>query len=344
MAHEVESMMFVGETPWHGLGQRLITAPKTVDEALDAAGLNWDVNVYPLYAKVALGTLDAQGKKQFLQLPVDGRAVIRSSDNAVLGQVGKGYTPVQNREGFAFFNTALESGLVNIETAGSLRGGKRVWMLAHLLNTEADVVNGDPVKAYFLVSNSHDGTLAVRVGFTSVRVVCQNTLSFAHHEGKGKLIQVRHTKNVKDALTKLQEIVDWQRGTFAATVEQMRFLASKGCDAETLRKYVELVFEPELKERNKDTIAVSEDAATELQEDSIDKLMEKIEPLFVGGRGNNMPGVAGTMWAMLNSITEYQTWDRGRSADTRLNSLWFGANKKTNERAFDIAMQMAKAA
>jgi len=341
MAHEVESMMFVGETPWHGLGKRLIDAPKTVEEALIAADLNWDVKVFPLYAKIPLETTDEAGRKQFLQLPVGGRAVIRTSDNSVLGQVGKGYTPVQNREGFAFFNTALESGLVNIETAGSLRGGKRVWMLANILNTEADVVNGDPVKAYFLVSNSHDGTLAVRVGFTGVRVVCQNTLSLAHHEGKGKLIQVRHTKNVKDALGKLQEIVDWQRGTFAASVEQMRFLASKGCNAETLRKYVELVFEPELKNRNKDTAAVSEDAAEEQSEESIDKLMEKIEPLFVGGRGNAMPGVAGTLWAAYNAITEYQTWDRGRSADTRLNSLWFGANKKTNERAFEVALQLA---
>jgi phage/plasmid-like protein (TIGR03299 family) len=341
MAHELESMLYVGETPWHGLGNRLITAPKTVEEALEASGLNWDVNVFPLYANIPLDTLDASGKKQFLKVPVPGRAVVRSSDNKVLGQVGKGYTPVQNRDGFAFFNAAIEAGLAEIETAGSLRGGQRVWMLANLLNTEADVVSGDPVKAYFLVSNSHDGTLAVRVGFSAIRVVCQNTLSLAHHEGRGKLIQVRHTKNVKDALGKLQEIVDWQRGTFSATVEQFKFLASKGCDEALLRQYVTEVFAPEHKARNVDKIAVSEDAAEESQENSIDKLLESITPLFVNGRGNQLPGVAGTLWAGYNAITEYQTWERGRSNDTRLDSLWFGQNKKTNERAFEVALKMA---
>lgn len=331
MAHEIENMMFVGQTPWHGLGKEL-SSPPSIEEALVQGGLDWNVNTFPLYANIPLGTTDAQGRAQFLKVPAGSNAIIRDSDNSVLGTVGKGYTPVQNKDAFNFFNEAIAAGFVNLETAGSLRGGRRVWMLANILNTEADVVAGDPVKAYFLISNSHDGTLAVRVGFTGVRVVCQNTLSLAHHNAKSKLIQVRHTKNVKAGLEKLKEIVDWQRGTFKATVEQFQALAQLGCNEQTLRTYVSQVFETELAVRTDDE---------ESQTESVDRLMEKITPLFVTGRGNNMPGVAGTMWAAYNAITEYQTWERGRESDTRLDSLWFGQNAKTNQRAFDVAIRMA---
>lgn len=342
MAHEIESMMFVGETPWHGLGNRLLERPKTIEEALVAGGLDWEVKPYPMFSNIPLGTKDAQGRDQFLKVPVnEGRSIIRTSDNKVLGVVGKGYRPLQNKEGFSFLDTALEAGLVDIETCGSLRGGRRVWMLAHIAGAEADVVAGDPVKAYFLVSNSHDGTLAVRVGFTGIRVVCQNTLSLAHHEGRGKLLQVRHTKNVKEGLDKLKEIVDWQKQTFAATMEQFQALTKAGCNEKLLRQYVTEVFQLAT-EAETPVVETSEEGSEEGSEDSsADKLMEKIIPLFQAGRGQQIQGVGGTMWAAYNAVTEYQSWQRGRSADTRLNSLWFGQNKATNERAFEVALKMA---
>jgi phage/plasmid-like protein (TIGR03299 family) len=335
MAHEVENMMFVGQTPWHGLGKAMISPPATVEEALVQGGLDWRVNSFPMYSNIPLGTTDLQGRAQFLKVPLPGQALIRDSDNSVLGTVGDGYKAVQNGEAFSFFNEALAAGLCDIETAGSLRGGRRVWMLAQIKDATHDVVANDPVKAYFLVSNSHDGTLAVRVGFTGIRVVCQNTLSMAHHNNKSKLLQVRHTKNVSKGLEKLKEIVDWQRGTFKATVEQFRHLAKLGCTEATLRKYVETVFEPELEARGQDG------KDTEARTESVDRLMAKVLPLFQSGRGNNLPGVSGTLWAAYNAVTEYQTWERGRENDTRLDSLWFGQNGKTNERAFEVAMKMA---
>lgn len=140
MSHEIESMMFVGETPWHRLEQRQAERPKTVDEALVAAGLDWEVKPYPLFSNIPLGSQDAQGRDQFLKVPVNGnKAIIRSSDNKVLGVVGKGYRPLQNKEGFSFFDEALQNDLATIETAGSLRGGRRVWMLAHINGCEQDV-------------------------------------------------------------------------------------------------------------------------------------------------------------------------------------------------------------
>lgn len=339
MAHELEivngnaQMMYVGETPWHGLGTKL-DAPPTIEEALVASGLNWNVNALPLFAEVPVG----DHTSRTIKVAVPGKAIVRDTDNTVLGRVGDDYTPVQNREAFGFFDEAIAEGLVSLETAGSLRGGTRIWVMAHINDTTVDVVRNDPVKAYFLLSNSFDGTLAVKVGFTGVRVVCQNTLTLAHHNDRSHLVKVRHTKNVGRALEQLKEVVNWQKDAFLATVDQFRALANTGCDEETLRKYVTKVFEPELKVRNQNK---DEEKAETSAEKSVDKLLAKIIPLFESGKGNDRPGVRGTLWAGYNAVTEYQTWERGRENDTRLDSLWFGLNGKTNARAFDVALKMA---
>jgi phage/plasmid-like protein (TIGR03299 family) len=339
MAHELEivngnaSMFYVGaQKPWHGLGVQL-DSPPSIEEGIRCAGLDWKVDTHPLYANVQ----DQNG----VTLPIltDSKAVIRSTDNKVLGVVGADYTPVQNAEAFAFFQPAIEAGFCALETAGSLREGSRVWALARILNTTHDVVAGDPVNGYFLLSNSHDGSLAIRVGYTGVRVVCSNTLTLAHHNDKSRLVQVRHTKNVVKGLEKLKEIVDWQRGQFVATVDQFRTLAACGVNEETLKAYVTEVFAPEVKLRK---------LTEESEEKSYAKLLAKIVPLFegvgAGGQGNNLQGVRGTMWGAYNSITGYLSHERGRDNDTRLDSLWFGLNQKTNQRAYDVALDFAKRA
>ena len=115
MAHEIETIFYMNETPWHRLGTRVIDIP-TADEAIVAAGLNWKVETKPLF--LADGT----------QAP--SKAVVRTSDNSILGVVGENYQPLQNEDAFKFFNPFVETGLATFETAGSLRQGKRVWILA----------------------------------------------------------------------------------------------------------------------------------------------------------------------------------------------------------------------
>lgn len=315
----VDNMLSVKETPWHGLGVILKDAPKTVEEALTIAGLNWGVERAPLVTMY-------NGKA----IKTAGFGVVRTSDEQVLGVVGSDYHPVQNAKAFKFFNPFIEQGLCTIETAGSLKGGRRVWMLARVNGTSADVVKGDEVNAYFLVSNSHDGSARVRLGFTGTRVVCMNTLTIAH--GKSALIRVAHTKNAEVALDKIQDIVDFQKRQFSGTVEKMRALARLGVTAESLRAYVERVFLPEVKNR---TVA---DEDTQV---ALDKICAKVIPLFEKGRGNDRPGVKGTMWAAYNAVSEYMTWEKGRSPSTRLDSLWFGEAGKINQRAFEVAYQAA---
>lgn len=341
MAHNLEMnadgtarIFYVGEKPWHGLGTAL-NEPPSIEDGLKYAGLDWTVSKVPLTGLVGH---DAEGKE--IRVTTDQCAVVRSGDNKVLGVVGETYETLNNLSAFNFFQPAIENKLVSLEAAGSLRGGSRIWVLGRINNTTTEIVPGDPMTAYCMLSSSHDGSLAVNVGHTQIRAICENTVNAALASDNSKFLKVRHTKNMAKALETIQEIIDYRKRTFAATVEQFKYLASVGCDDETLRKYVEMVFEPEIKNRAANKNGDNEESA----EKSYDKLYEKVVPLFEKGRGNDLPGVKGSMWAALNSVTEMLTWERGRSNDTRLDALWFGASKKTNERAFDAALSLAKAA
>ena len=194
MPAAVEKMMFVGETPWHGLGNQLDEAP-TIGEAIDASGLDWEVGLKPLQ------TTDGT--------PVSHRATYRKTDGSILGVVGPRYTPLQNRDAFDWFQPFLDAGECNLHTAGSLHSGQKVWVLAQLNRDNSEIVKGDEVCKFILLSNSHDGTTAIRVGYTPIRVVCVNTLAAAHSKHSGsKLIRIRHTRSSKNNLENVRDIMD----------------------------------------------------------------------------------------------------------------------------------------
>lgn len=315
MAHEIESMFYVRETPWHGLGTRLIEAP-TTEAAIIQAGLNWSVERRPLWTQDNTGKTVPTG---------EGQAIIRTSDDQVLGIVGDQYRPLQNTEAFKFFDPFVSSGAVELETAGSLRGGRRIWVLARIKDATAEVVKGDPILGYFLLSNSHDGTQAVRVGFTGTRVVCANTMAMAHESGESRLLRARHTKGLERGLEVVQSTIDFARREFTATIEQYRFLAAKGFDRASLDAFVRKIFgSPEQSARNDATIA-----------DIIS---------LVDAREQQLPGVKGTWWGAYNAVTDYLSHQYGKSQDSRVNSLWFATGATKSEQALALATQYAKAA
>lgn len=317
MAHEVEQMMYVGQTPWHRLGKRFVEAP-SLEDAIVAAGLDWKVTTEPV--------LSQSGEV----LPA--LATRRSSDGRILGVVGPTYNPLQNSEAFDFFRPFLESGEAAIETAGSLRMGQRVFVLAKLKLDPMEVVKNDAVQKYVLLSNSHDGTLAVRVGFTPIRVVCANTMALAHDSKASKLIRVRHTKNVLDNLDQIRSVMNLANAEFEATAEQYRLLASKEIKQADLEKYVKLVFNTNKK------LAEAEGNIDSLNNR---RLINGVQPLFEKGRGNDMPGVKGTLWAAYNAVSEYLQYERGSDDQARLDQMWFGQGAQLNKRALDVGVMMA---
>ena len=159
MSANVETMFYVRETPWHGLGTKVNEAPDS-RTALTAAGLDWEVLQEPIHM--------ADGK------PIGGYKVnVRNTDRRVLGVVSDRYKIVQNREAFAFTDALLGEG-VRYETAGSLQEGKKVWLLAKLPHEY--IISGDRISPYLVFFNSHDGSGAIKAALTPIRVVCQNVI------------------------------------------------------------------------------------------------------------------------------------------------------------------------
>jgi len=319
MSHLVENMFSVKETPWHKLGVVIKDAP-SMDKVLELAGLNWSVSLRPLHLTMPDGT-----PKQ-----VSENAIVRDSDNSVLGFTGRRYRPLQNADALEFFRPFQESGLCSFETAGSLKSGQKIWIMASLNNAEMEIVKGDVVRKYLLLSNGHDGKMGIRVGFTPVRVVCANTLAMAHNSGESKLIRVFHSSKTIENLETLRETINAANATFEATAEQYRHLATRGVNAGDVARYVDLVFYN------------GKQAETDREKIARETLNENINRLFEVGHGNDLANVRGTYWALYNGVTQYLSYEQGRSDDSRLDSLWYGANKDMNKTALEQALVMAR--
>jgi phage/plasmid-like protein (TIGR03299 family) len=298
MSALVENMAFFGEVPWHGEGVKL-DGTETTKEMAIKSGLDWEVATEPLFRE--------DGSQ------VAAQASVRQSDNKVLGVVGPRWTPLQNWDAFKVFEPLVESGDMAWHTAGSLRGGERIWVLCQLGLQNSEIVKGDEIAKFALLSNGHDGKLAVHFGFTPIRVVCANTEALARSCKASKLIRVRHHKFVKENVEKLRDIMNIADQEFEATSDQYRYLASRSINSADLKKYVKIVFGNQGKE--------DEDISTRSM-----NIMSQVETLFEAGKGNDLPGVAGTWWAAYNAVTEYLNYEKGRNAANRLDSLWFGQN------------------
>jgi phage/plasmid-like protein (TIGR03299 family) len=314
MPAAVEQMMFVGATPWHGLGNK-VDADIGVEDAIVAAGLDWEVGLKDLQ------TVDG--------VPVSHRATYRKTDGSILGVVGPRYTPLQNKDSFDWFQPFIDAGECGIHTAGSLHSGQKVWVLAQLNRDSSEIVPGDDVSKFILLSNSHDGTTAIRVGYTPIRVVCVNTLAMAHNNKNSQLIRIRHTRSSKNNLEQVRDIMDNINAQFETTAEQFRFLASKNFNQADIRRYVKTMLGIEG--------TVDGDIKTRTR-----NIMDEILALVEGPK-QSATNVRGTWWAAYNGYNEYLNYNKGRTEDNRLDSLWFGANANDNIKALEKAMEFANA-
>jgi phage/plasmid-like protein (TIGR03299 family) len=319
MAHELEmigdkaSMAYFGETPWHNLG-----TPLTTDDLYDwqtvcvKSGLDWEAELVPLL------TADTQAK-------VEHQAVRRKTDGRILGVVGPKYHVLQNREAFQWFQPFLDAKEASLHTAGSLQEGSRVWVLAKMNRDPLIIAPGDEVEKFILLSHGHDGTLAVRVGFTPIRVVCANTLSLAHRADASKLIRVRHSASVVENLSNVREIMNVANQEFEATAEQYRLLARKSINQADLRRYVKKVLKVEGDKISTRTM----------------NMMQEIIGRCEFGMGNDLPSIKNTYWTAYNGVNEWLSYQRGHNPQNRLNSLWFGDSANMNKLALETALAMA---
>jgi phage/plasmid-like protein (TIGR03299 family) len=330
MTANVETIAYMGKTPWHGLGTKLEEKHRfSIEDGLKLSGLDWQVELVPLH----INDRDEDGEivkstsvKEFAQ------AVRRVKDGHVIGCVGPRYHCLQNKDAFEWFRPLFENKLCGLNTAGSLGNGEKVWILADIMDAkQQEIVKGDVVRRYLLLSNSHNGTTSVRVSFTDVRVVCSNTLAAAHSSANSKFIRLRHGKGLAENLDKVREILNLANQEFEATADQYRFLASRRVNEADLRKFVKVmtgnedVAEADISTRAKNT-------------------MERMIKLMVDGIGSDIPGVRGTYWGMYQGYNQFLNYEASRTSSARLDSLWFGKGFNENLKALELATEMATAA
>lgn len=334
MPAEVQTMFSVGSIPWHGLGHVLDTAPSCAD-ALTLAGLNWRVGLRPMSSALSDGGP---------AIPVPGaRAVWREDTGTILGTVGDDFAPLQNADAFAIFEPLVSEGLISLETAGALREGRRVWIMARVAGDPAEIAAGDIVDPYLLLCHGHDGSLALRFGFNPVRVVCSNTLGLALDRGEG-MFTLRHTSGLDEGLARARTVIAAQIGIFRQTADGWRMLADRKCTEADFAAYVLRVLSGHAGE-GEDTREIEPGHAVGK------RLIEHIKPLFEGGIGNDRPGVRGTWWAAYNAVTQWLTHHRGaptgsetERAARRFEALHLGVGRRLGIRALLLALDAAERA
>lgn len=305
-------MSFIGFNPYTDLGRAFTDDENpSAQEALEAAGMDWSVRLEPAYTADGTDT---------------GFYALRREDSGdVLSVVGKRYAPLQNIDAAGFFQNVLTQGDAKIIQALSLNGGRKIVLIAKLREV-GSVLPQDRVGSHVVLAHSHDGTLAIQAGLTNFRFVCFNQLSMLRKQ----TANFKHTASAAAKLRAVGSMIDAAHGTFAATVEQYRFLAERKVVSEKdLARFVRVVHSGGDK-----SVMDSEEAAK--------RLLPKIQERYEAGTGMDIPGVRGTWWAAYNAVTEYLTHDSGRSADTRAASNLFGVNANTNSTALAVATEFAE--
>lgn len=317
MSANVDTMMFVGDTPWHGLGQKLENAA-TSAEAISAAKLDWDVVVKPLAAIMS--------DDEMIMLP-STRAVIRLDTKAALGTVGRIYTPVQNKEAFSFFDEIVGAGQAIYHVAGALGKGETIWILAKLPGVLRVGSSDDTIEKYLLLTNTHTGTTALKVFFTPIRVVCQNTLTMAlQSRGEGGCFSVRHYPDVLKNVQQAQQILGLATKKFDVMEKLATSLAATPITTTWLNEYVETVF----------PAAPGTTASSRLKH-----IREQVTACF-DAPSQMLPGVQGTAWAAYNAVTEFVDWKRkiaksAKDPSLRLQSIWLGTAAQLKQTALEVA-------
>ena len=324
MSHQVETMAYAGELPWHGLGVP-VSNDMSAYEMMEAAQLNWSVKKVPMFYQP-----NSSGVTDFvtdtMQSVEDKMLLIREEDNKQLDVVSSTWHPVQNQAAFDFFYDWVEEGNMEMHTAGSLKDGKLVWVLAKI-NETFEVLQNDIVEGYLLFTNPHQFGHSVNVRFTPIRVVCNNTLQLALGGNNYHSFSVDHTKPfdahaVKDALG-LSKVA---MGDYSM---QAKYLASKRVVINTVDEYFQSLFPMTDYQKEKNHVR-SRRAA-------------QVMRLY----NNGTPGselAKGTMWDAFNTVTYAYDHKFGKDNAARMQSSWYGTASVAKQEALSKAVDFANAA
>lgn len=320
MAHQVEQMAYANAVPWHGLGNN-IPEDSDIDTWRIAAGLDWTVSKRPamFHAKHGDGASSTNADIAFK----DKFVLARDTDNRPYAVVSGRYKPVQPKEVLEFFRELIGRFDMKIETAGSLRDGQRVWALAKTGDAHK-VLGVDQVDSYLMLATSYDLTFSTLAQFTSVRVVCNNTLqqSLANYSGR---VSIQHFREFN--IDSVHDQMGLGRENWQAFAQTLDVLAKMQIDVAKASTVLHKAFDLTEETKPGDNVKVDHCA--------------KIIELFNGkGIGADVAGETG--WGLVNATTEYfDHHKRARNAGNRLDSAWFGDGFNTKQRVFDQLVELA---
>ncbi len=319
MSHQIQQMAFVGQTPWHGLGNRLARS-QPLEVWATQAGMDWSIcaTAVRFEAKVADHTA--------LCAYDDQRVLYRSDTQQPLSVVSGRYQIVQPREVLEFYRDLTEVAGFELETAGVLKEGRRFWALART-GKESALMGSDVVRGYLLLATSCDGTLATMAVPTSIRVVCNNTLAIALKDAVGA-IKVPH-RTAFDA-DRVKRQLGIAVGHWDGFMLRMRELAQRKVKDQEVARFIQRV------------MSSNEAPTSETAREAHGRAMRRVLALFEGqGRGSELQASKGTAWGLLNAVTEFVDHERrARSAAYRLDSAWFGQGAALKERALSNALSL----
>jgi len=333
MAHEMgklDTAFYGSNTPaWHGLGL-VVAGQPTSKDALHLSGLDWQVDKEPAFFGDGSGFI--QAPDCFFTVRMD---LARNDPRRVLGQVGAKYNPIQNADCFSVMDALVDQAGMKFETAGSLFNGKVVYLLGVL--PDHLQVKGDVTKKYLLATTSHDGTKALRILFTPVRVVCNNTLTLALSRLSRNNVAIRHTSNFKEAIEDAKIVLGLSNEYFDLQNITMQKLADIRVDKVFVDAYLKALI-PQPKK----------DDGTDGNGKRAEKVRNRISTLFFGGQiGADGEAVKGTAYGLFNAVTEYIDHERStkktkritNAAESRMNSVFFGSGSMMREKAGSLLMR-----
>lgn len=315
MSHLVESMAYTGSTPWHGLGQHL-SPQQPIATWLTEAGMDWTIEQSDVLFNVDSSALH-------IRPYADSKVLFRSDSLAPLSVVSNRYKVVQPHEVLHFYKDLVSAGGFELETAGVLKGGKKLWALAKT-GQEAKLKGNDRIKAYLLLATSCDGTLCTTAQFTSVRVVCNNTLQMATQQSTGA-VKVPHStkfdpKQVKEALG--LGFSSWE-----SFMRDLKQLSQRTVSPDEAENYFRTVLE--------EPVSIASGSSSS-------KVIQRLGGLYNGaGMGSELLAASGTAWGLVNAMTEYVDHHRrARTQDNRLDSAWFGQGAQLKQKALTHALTL----
>lgn len=274
MSANVETMFYVRNVPWHGLGTRVMEAPAS-SEALKLAGLDWKVLQEPVYTENG-------------ELIRGYKANVRDTDRKVLGVVTDRYKVVQNQDAFAFTDALLGQG-VRYETAGSLMGGKKVWLLAHM--PREYIISGERISPYLVFSNTHDGSGAVKVAVTPIRVVCSNTLNLALASAKRSWSMV-HTGDMKSKLEEAKKTLFLADAYMESLGKEFEVLQRQEMTEKKVREYIS-------------QLLPADENATDQQKKNMERLREDLTARYFDAP--DLKGLGNNAYRFINAVSDFAT-------------------------------------